>query len=151
MDPIALKANTFQEFLKISKDTLSWIYSIGHKLYTAKKGDDAYAIFHLLTCLNSLVCDYWIGLGFAQYLVGEAEPALHSFSMASILDPENPTSRYQSAKIYIERKEFSDALTELSVLEEVIQKYNLDRLKTSFLALKNQAQSLQALEGEGVS
>jgi tetratricopeptide (TPR) repeat protein len=131
-------ANTLQDFLEMSDKTLLWIYSIGHRFIEEKKGEDAYAIFHMLVSSNSLVSDYWIALGFAKNLVGEELDALNSFSMASLLNPESPISRYQSAKIYLNMNQLDDALAEVEALEEIIETQNLDQLKASTQTIKNQ-------------
>lgn len=131
-------ANTFQEFLGISNETLLWIYSIGYRFIEEKKGEEAYAIFHMLVSFNSLISDYWVALGFAQKLVKEEVDALNSFSMASLLNPENPISRYQSAKLYLNMNQLDDALAEIEALEEIIESQNLTQLKDSTQTLKNQ-------------
>ncbi len=131
-------ANTYQEFLGISNETLLWIYSIGHTFIEEKKGQEAYAIFHMLISFNSLISDYWIALGFAQNLLKEDLDALNSFSMASLLNPESPISRYQSAKIYLHLNQYDDALAEIEALEEIIKSLNLDQLKASTQTIKNQ-------------
>lgn len=142
---IRMAANTYQEFLGLSNNTLLWIYSIGHKLFEERKGEEAYGIFQLLVSLNSLVSDYWVALGFVQHFVKEQQESLNSFSMASILNPENPISRYQSAKIYLELSQFDDARVELEVLEKIITTQPLEHLKPSLVSLKNQLNSLQSL------
>lgn len=138
-------ANTFQDFLGLSNETLLWIYSIGHRFIEEQKAEESYAIFHMLVSLNSLVCDYWIALGFAQKLMHQELDALNSFSMASLLNPENPIARYQSAKIYLNMNQLDDALEEVKVLESIIETQNLEQLKSSMLTMKNQILSQKSL------
>jgi hypothetical protein len=131
-------ANTLQEFLRISDESLLWIYSVGYNLFKEKCVEDAYAIFHLLLSLNSTTCDYWIAMGFTQLEKSEDMQALHSFATASLLDEKNPISRYQSAVIYLRLNQLEDALEEIKALEEIVAIQNLDNLKSSVVSLKSQ-------------
>ncbi len=120
-----------------SKETHLWLYGIGCELFQTKHYNDAKAIFFFLTKLDGLYPDYWIGLGLSKRNLHEKEEALNSFAIASILDPEHPTARYNSAELYLEMNEPDDALLEYEVLAEIIEKKKLLELKPSLEALKN--------------
>ncbi|MES2198895.1 MAG: tetratricopeptide repeat protein [Chlamydiota bacterium] len=140
-----LEANIWQDFLAFSDETLLWIYKIGYRYSEEKKSEEAKALFQLLVMLNPQVSDYWVALGFVERQLSEETEALDAFSMASILNPENPVSRYQSAEIYLQRGELEDALVELDVLAEIIEKSKLDSLRSELEQLRSKVRSKQLL------
>ena len=133
-----LPANTYQEFLGISNETLLWMYKVGHKFYEEKNFDNASAIFRLVVQLNPLVYDYWTAFAFAQLNQNKPEDALHSFASAIYIDPEGPVARYQSSKIYLSLGKTEDALIELEVLENIANTNNRESLKPLIEELKAQ-------------
>lgn len=144
-DPKSLSSNTWQSFLGLSEPTLLWLYQVGRYHYEQKCLEEAKTLFHLLIMLNSLDHTHWIGLGFTQKSLLELQEALDSFAMAIILNPKNPIARYQSAKLYLQLGQFEDALIELEILSEIIQKEKLDFLKSDVEVLFNKARNRQSL------
>lgn len=144
-DQKIVQADTWQDFLGFSEDTLLWLYQIGLRNYEQKRLEESHAIFRLLIMLNSLDCDCWIGLGFTQKSLLQPQEALNSFATAIILSPENPIARYQSATLYLELGQFDDALVELEILSEIIQKEKLDDFKSEVEVLLNKARNKQSL------
>lgn len=144
-DPTLLDSESWQKFLGLSEATVLWLYQIGRQHYEQQKLEEAQTLFHLLIMLNSLDCDHWIGLGFTQKSLSQPQQALDFFAMAILLNPENPISRYQSAKLYLELGQFEDALIELEVLSQIVEKEKLDFLKSDIEVLFTKARNRQSL------
>lgn len=132
-----LEANTFQEFLGLSNEVLIWIYQTGYHFLQQKKHENAYCLFLFLTQMNALIPDYWIAKAFCEKSLQKPVEALHSFSIASLLNPDSPVARYNSAEIYLELCQFDDALSELAVLEKIIKKKNIQQLQPAINLLKS--------------
>jgi tetratricopeptide (TPR) repeat protein len=139
-EAVPLEEESLKETLGLSVELLSWIYGIGHKLFKEEQYKKAEGIFSVLVLLNPMVCDYWMAIGFTHEALDCQEKALYAFSYASLLDFENPASRYKSAEVYFKLEKFEDALVELEILEEIITKQNLDNLRIELKALKNKVQ-----------
>ncbi|MBM3198478.1 MAG: hypothetical protein FJZ58_04395 [Chlamydiae bacterium] len=131
------EGDTFQSILGLSDELLLWIYSVGHRLSTEKRHEDALAIFRLLTMLNPLVADYYVAQGITERALGQSHEALYSFALASLVNPHHPIARYNSAEIYLESHKGEDARIEFEVLEEIIHTGKYAHLKGSVEALRN--------------
>ncbi len=136
-------ATSWQKFLGLSNETLIWIYKLGFQFFENKNNEEAFPLFLMLTLLNPFVADYWIALGFVQKGLSLEVVALDSFSLAALLNPDNPTPRYQNAEIHLHLGQFDKALLELESLAEIIEKQKLDSLKPEFELLFNKAQNKQ--------
>jgi hypothetical protein len=127
--------------MHFSEETYKWIYDIGYKAFQAANYKNAKAVFFFLTKVNSSCADYWVGLGISQRNLNEKEEALNSFSIASLLNPEHPSSRYNSSELYLELGQTQDALLEYEVLAEIIETQKLNDLKLTLKELKNKIHS----------
>lgn len=146
IDPEELTAaGSWQNLLKLSNETLLWIYQIGYQRFEENKLEEAFSAFLTLVMLNPLVCDYLIALGITQKALSQETPALHTFSLASILEPEHAIPRYHCAEIYLLAGKFDDALLELKALGEIIQKQNINSLRSPFELLQSKARNKQAI------
>ena len=135
---------TMQSILGISNETLLWIYSIGYELSLAKHHEEALCIFQTLTTLNPLVADYFVAEGLAERALHHNKEALNSFAMASLMNPNQAISRYNSAELYLEQHQAEDASLELEVLEEIIAAGNLTDLKPAAESLRSRIQFSKA-------
>ena len=135
--------DSWQSLLGFSNKTMFWIYSLGYKLFEEKNYKEALSLFLMLTVLNSMVPDNWVALGLTQKNLSLENLALSSFNTASILNPENPTSRYQSAEIYLHLGEFDKALIELEALSQIIESQKLESLRPQLKFLQSKAKNKQ--------
>ena len=135
--------DSWQSLLGFSNKTMFWIYSLGYNLFEEKNYNEALSLFLMLTTLNSTVPDNWIALGLTQKNLSLEDCALNSFNTASLLNPENPTSRYQSAEIYLHLGEFDKALIELEALSEIIESQKLESLRPQLEFLLSKAKNKQ--------
>ncbi len=140
-----ITAGSWQNFLGFTNETIFWIYSLGYKFFEEKNYEDALSLFLMLTLLNPTVSDNWIALGFAQKNLSLETQALYSLSIASMVNPNNPTSRYQSAEIYLHLNDFDKALIELEALSKIINNQKLDSLKPELESMLNKAKNRQSL------
>src|SRR3990167_1538995 len=86
------KIQSLKEMLGLSDDIVFWVYQVGRSCLEKQKHKEGESIFSLLTALDNFVVDYWLGLGISQKNLGKKKEAIHSFSLASQIDPE-PVSR----------------------------------------------------------
>ena len=138
------KAGSWQALLKLSNETLLWIYQLGLQRFQEENFEEALSIFFTLALLNSHVCDYLIALGTTQQSLSLEIPALHTFSLASILEPEHEIPRCRCAEIYTRLEQFDDALLEIEALGEIIKNKKLDSLRPHFELLENKAKNKQS-------
>jgi tetratricopeptide (TPR) repeat protein len=131
---IEILANSinFQGFLGLSDEIMIWAYKEGRYYYMQKEYEDAEAIFCFLTLCNTLVCDYWIGLGMTQRALQKNEEALHSFSIAALVNQDSFLARYYLTELYLQMGFISDAKIELSCFEEIIKKHKRQDLYPAY-------------------
>ena len=130
-----------QTYLGLSNETLFWIYETAYNSYQNNRHEEAQDLFFLLVLFNPMVRDYWMALGHAYNARCFYDKAQEAFSLASFLDPEYAPSRYQSAQLYLEAGAFEDALAELAVLEEILNKEEDPSLRAQFEKLRTRARN----------
>ena len=136
-DPSCLKGEkSLKEMFDVQDETLRWLYSIGFKLFQEKCWEQSSSVFLLLTLLHPTVRDFWMALGFSLEKQQKAHEALQAFSFASVLDPKHAPARYESAKLYLHKKEAHEALEEIQILETIIQEQNLQQFRPECEKLK---------------
>lgn len=128
---------SLQSLIGLSNETLLVLYDIGYKSFVGGSSEDALAIFDILTSLNPRVFDYWIAQGLVERSIHLEKEALVSFAYATLLDPENPTPRYNSAELYYQQGQIEDAKIELEVLEEIIKAQQLLELRPEVESLRS--------------
>jgi len=142
----SFKSDSWQDLLGLSNATLVWVYEIGYAHYEKGQFKDAETLFGTLVMLNGLISDYWVALGFAQRKMGKESEAISSFAMGTILNPENPIPRYQSAELYLKAGLFEDVLAEVETVSKIIaEKGSLDLLKADLEVLKAKAEKKESV------
>ncbi len=143
---VVAELGSWQKALGLNNETLLWIYNLGSRFFNEKHYEEAVSLFSFLTLLNPMIWEHWIALGFAQKELNQDIYALNSLSLASLLNPHDPTSRFQSAKIHLKLSQFDEALLELEELQKIITEQNLEDLKPHLEFLLNQAKNKQTGE-----
>lgn len=139
--PFVQEIREFLEGKKMpSEPFLSWLYEITYDYYENRDWPQALALFHILVTLAPTVSDFWTALGFVQRQLDQEEEALFSFSLALLLNPASATPRYQLAELYYEQKLYTEALTEISNLSEMLKD---TELSTNISELENKVLSKQ--------
>lgn len=144
-----LKANTMQDFLSYSPQTVEWIYKIAHQYFDEKTYEKAHPLFMLLVLLNGTIFDYWLGLGLTQLALQKISEALLSFYMASQLDPTSACAKYNIVKILLQLEQFDEALDYLDELQKIVTSQNLINIQPiidSFRMLANKKTPLSTVE-----
>lgn len=136
--------DTFQSLLHLSNETLLWIYKIGHDCSQKEEKQDAVALFQLLTVLNPLVADYWVAYGICLRAIHQEMEALYAFSIATFMNPEQPSARYNAAEIFLDQKQTQEATAELEALEKIIQIHGRADLQPAAQQLKQKIQLSKA-------
>lgn len=136
-DPSSLVGEkSLKEQFGVHDETLRWIYSIGFNLFQEQSWKQATSIFVLLTLLHPTVRDFWMALGLSLGKQKLTDEALQAFTFVSTLDPKHAPSRYESAKLYLHKKEAKEALEEIHILEKIIQEKNLQEFRPECEKLK---------------
>lgn len=145
-ETLFMKENdTFQSVLGLSNETLLWIYSVGHGLSLEDKNEEALSVFQTLTLLNPLIDDYYIAQGLVERALQSNEPALYSFAMCTLINPNHLVARYNSTEIYLDLNEVNEAVLEFEILEKLVNAQNLVDLKPEVDSLRSRI--LLAKEG----
>lgn len=139
------EAGSLQKIVKLSNETLLWIYRIGAQFFEEKKFEDSICFFRFLVILNPNVCDYWIALGTAQQAFADKSQALLSFSLAVILEPEHVEARRLCAEANMSLGQFEEAFVEIQALAEIIKKQKLDSLRPLLEELQNKVRVKQSI------
>ena len=129
--------NTPQEVFKISQETLKWIYQVGYTYFKNSHYPEALSLFKTLSFLNPLVFDFKLAEALTLKSLKQTDEALFIFALAAIMDPLHPSPRYNSAEIYLNNKQKSNAEIELHLLEEILKIGQHKELEPAILALKN--------------
>lgn len=90
--------DTLQHTLGINDELFQTFYRIGMNLFQSKQIDEALCVFVVLTNLNSLMFDPWLLRGICCQETQDFENALYAYSMASLINFENPAPHLYSAQ-----------------------------------------------------
>ena len=83
-----------------SNEDLHVLYSLAYSLYQVGDYGQAREIFHQLAYLKPLKQKYWMGLGACFQLERTYGEALKAWSMAAILDENDPSPHLHAAECY---------------------------------------------------
>lgn len=81
---------TLADLYNLGEKDLEVIYSFALNFYKNEKYADAISIFRYLCMNDHLTQKWWIGLGAAQQKSGDYQGAIQSYTMATMLDVEDP-------------------------------------------------------------
>ncbi len=87
----------FKDYYNVSPDGIKAIYAIGHSMYMAKKYDKAYAIFSILSILDS-TAEHFYAQAASAFMPGNYELAHVLYSMAMFQGKYTPTLLEQLAE-----------------------------------------------------
>lgn len=103
-----------------SDEAMEDFYSAAYQLYQAGRDSEAADAFFFLTALHPSIQVYWLCLGMAEQSSGRHEQALAAYSMASLLEPQDPLPYYHSAACY---HALHDALNFRKSLEMALENF----------------------------
>jgi tetratricopeptide (TPR) repeat protein len=110
----------FQEMMGLSNETLLHIYALGLDLHEKGLFKDGLALFTLLTFLAPHVTSYWILEGTCLQSLNQHQEALAALSAAKLLNPSDPLPIAYSIESYRSLKEKDQLLSEIQLLEKVV-------------------------------
>lgn len=86
-------------------------YDTAYRFYSAGKYSDAEEVFVLLTVLDTMNMDHWMGLGAAQQMQKKYKDAVDAYSAAALLDTDekNPLPHLHAAECLWETTEMKKA------------------------------------------
>lgn len=97
-----IKSDCIQHVLNFSDDSYHKIYALACELSKKHSGQDASALFVLLTRLNPYLFEPWLFYGLNLELDRQFFPAVCIYAMASLIDFAHPAPHLHTAGIYLQ-------------------------------------------------
>ncbi len=92
---------TLQDKFQLTNNTMKRFCEEAHSLFEVERYHDAADSFFVLTLLNPLSYEYWLSLGVCEQKAYNYDSALKAYSMASLLNLEEPVPHlYASQCLY---------------------------------------------------
>lgn len=130
-----------KDALGVSNNYLENIYAQGYRLYNTGKYVEATHLFRILIMLNAMEPKYMLGLAACFHMLKEYFNAIQTYTMCSVLEPQNPIPYYHSSDCFIQMK---DNLSAMICLELAIDHSGN---KPEYAKIKERAQlSLESLK-----
>jgi tetratricopeptide (TPR) repeat protein len=92
--------NTYQEMLRIPDSVMEDFYAVAINYFDAKQYAEAADSLLFLCALNPLYSNLWLKLGNAEYALNHPENALEAYSLASLIDPNDPFPHIYTALVF---------------------------------------------------
>jgi type III secretion system low calcium response chaperone LcrH/SycD len=109
------EVENFEGLNGVALDTL---HSFAYEFYQNGKYLQAASFFQVLSSLDMLCFDYWMGLGASQLMAREYQEALTAYSIASSLKVDDPHPHFHAAECYKSLNDTAQALRVLEVAED---------------------------------
>ena len=93
------------------------IYEVAYALYEHGHYQKAMDFFHVLTRLQSQNASYWLGLAATQQMLQLYQEALDSYSVAALLDCENPAVHFYAAGCCLSMGDIQKGLQAMTTAE----------------------------------
>jgi len=141
-----------QDALGMDDQMLEGIYGQAYRLYNTGKYGEAGQIFRLLIMVNSMEPKYSMGLAACFHMLKEFKNAIDTYTLCSIIDPDNPVPQYHISDCYIQ---MSDQVSAIVALKMAIKRAGknpdfttlVDRAKMTVESLKKELSKKQEDEG----
>lgn len=137
------EGQTFQTLAGISDETMEAVYALAFNQYNNGKYEDADKLFSFLTTFDPTMKKFWMGLAATRQMRKDYENAINCYSMAAVLDIEDPLPPLRAADCHLilgNRTQAINALTEAvrwSADQEKYAEVN-ERAKTLLNLLQSQ-------------
>ncbi len=130
-----------KDALGASPGYLENIYAQAYRLYNTGKYSEAGHLFRVLVMFNAMEPKYMLGLAACMHMLKDFVNAIHTYTLCSALDPDNPIPHYHSSDCFIQMKEYLSAMICLELAIESCKN------KQEFAKMKERAQlSLESLK-----
>lgn len=141
VEKILKKGMSGKEAFDVSNNYLEGVYAQAYRLYNTGKYAEAIHLFRILVMLNPMEPKYMVGLAACFHMLKDFSNAVQNYTIASVLDPENPIPHYHCSDCSIQMKEYLSAML---YLELTIERCGQ---KPEFAKMKERAQlSLESLK-----
>lgn len=148
-DNISKKGILPKDALGMDDQMLEAIYGQAYRLYNTGKYAESGQIFRLLVMVNSMEPKYSMGLAACFHMLKEYKNAIDTYTLSSIIDPENPIPQYHISDCYIK---LEDELSAIVALKMAIKRAGkdpqfqtlVDRAKMTIESLKKSLKNKQA-------
>lgn len=97
-----------------SDETVETLYATGYELYRNGKYGDAKDFFKLLAITDPSSRRYWMGQGACHQMLKEYDNAVNCYSVAAVLDPDDPYVHWHAADCFFQKGERQKAIDTLS-------------------------------------
>ncbi len=94
-------AKTLKDVRGMTTDNLEAVYNLAYTAYNSGRYDQAQKMFRFLCFLDHLEKKYWVGLGACMQFTKQYNTAVDAFSMAGLLDPDDPRAPLQAAQCHM--------------------------------------------------
>jgi type III secretion system low calcium response chaperone LcrH/SycD len=108
-----------KDAMGINSNMLEGIYAQAYRLYNTGKYIEAAHLFRMLILLSSTESKYVLGLAACLHMLKEYKNAIQTYTMCTVLDPQNPIPYYHSSDCFIQMKDYLSAMV---CLELAVQK-----------------------------
>lgn len=145
-DKMLKQGMTPKDAMNLSPSYLENIYAQAYRLYNTGKYAEAVHLFRILIMFNALEPKYMLGLAACFHMLKEYALATQTYTMCSVLDPQNPHPHYHSSDCFVQMKDYLSAML---CLEMAIERAGE---RAEFAQLKERAQlSLKSLKVQATS
>lgn len=111
---------TFQEILGYSVHTLELFYLQALSYFDQGAYQNGVALFSLLVLINPGYNHFWVGLGMCHQALTQWEEALRAYSMARLMDPNDPLCHLYASECQSECHNLNEAKEEIDKAVELI-------------------------------
>lgn len=109
-DNLLFEGIPIRESLDLNDDTMEYLYSYGHGLFTAGKFDAAARMFQVLYMLNPLDSRYALGVAASYQMGKEYEKAIGWYLALSAIDEHSPLPFYYMSDCFLKQNETKASL-----------------------------------------
>ncbi len=124
------------EQMKMSDEYLEQFYAYGFAQYGTGNWTEAADVFRVLCTRRPLEERFWFALGASLQQARSYSDALHAWSMAALLSPENPLPHFHAAECCFSLQNKDDGAKALKEAEQRLK--NPDPLQGKIAILKEQ-------------
>lgn len=107
--------------VKENDELANALYSYGYRFYENGKYNEAISCFRMLTQIDGQTPDGWTGLAASYQMLKNHGEALIAYSMAVLLDPDNPTLLFHAANCCFAEGKTVEGLKALEIAKGVAE------------------------------
>jgi type III secretion system low calcium response chaperone LcrH/SycD len=109
-EKIMKQGMTGQEAAGLDPQYLESLYAQAYRLYNTGKYIDAAHLFRTLILMNSMEAKYILGLAACFHMLKEYKNAIETYTMCSVIDPQDPLPYYHSSDCFVQMKDYLSAM-----------------------------------------